>query len=189
MALIQMTARLLHKILSVLLVFLVGCAPALPFIHHNYGPVNNDYTWNKEYDFSDNPSVIIKFQDIDKDNSFSYGDKVIWYVDFNKNNQLDLYARFTILGGNQSRYFSSRYPFEVKLDTNHDKYFDRLIRYDEVTGEIIENIKIHSMVYPIFFDYSEARGFSLYGLDKFLPFIIIIAAFAVIFKTDTREAR
>lgn len=179
----------MKKLVFLILSLLIGCAPSIPFISGNHGPVNKDLSWNAKYSNIDNESVVVRLKDIDRNGIFNYGDKIHWYIDSNKDKQLDVLAKFTIIGGNQSNYFRPGYPYEVKVDIDHDGLYDYLIRYNEINGTILEKIKIHSMVMPVFFDYSKQRGFSLYGLDKFVPFVIICVGFAVIFKTDKREAR
>lgn len=174
--------------LCLLLSTVLFCAP---FVREK--SIVNDMQWNSKFSEGGKSNVVVKLDDRDGNKIPSYGDFIILYIDGNRNDQCDIEARFGIRDGDITGYDRFPIPLDVKIDIDHDYFYDFKLENFDNNGnpgkciEIMEPVPI--IDYKFFREKNKQKGFATYGLEKIVPFLIVIAGMIVIFETDKREAK
>lgn len=174
----------------IIALFLLSCS-SVNIFRRGHGPFDPGYQWDKSFSEVGNPQVSVFHHDFNQDGVFDYAESIEMFIDSNKDGQCDIEASFWILGGNKYQYFRRWYPFRARIDTDHDRIYDILLRKFQPNGRAGDIIKDRAMVEPIFFNYSKDTnsGINTYGIEHFLPFAIPIVGVILVFKVDRKPAK
>jgi len=114
------------------------------------------------------------------------------FIDSNRDGECDIEAKFRVIEGDYTSYRRYSFPYVVYVDYDFDFKFDfRYAKFNPNSGISQECLPISKQVPVIYYNKKKGTntGFQTYGIEHFIPFVMIIAVAAVIFKTDKRVAK